>query len=357
MYKILIMICLIHMFQQTEVALSQETESADSKKFYSFTLDGNIPEALKLASSDGVSLKQDVRDEFLKRFGGDKDQSEFLLQKNSPVSDLLVIYRDYWRRAFFGGDTGGSDLKLGLTRFFNTKYAAGLRSDSTLNDDELDLFVKRYVNENGMHTTGFGMTGKFYDLLIWKNQSDTTYHFSLNGKDISPKVVFMTDFVTLGWEEYATLGKYYPGGWATKEAIFCVKDAYDLGSENFLVSYLAHEGQHFEDYKLFPELSSTDLEYRAKLVELAMASRTLYRTISFFISNADSSSTNPHTAANYFVIRDLSRALFRRDFISEAEQWEGVPENIINKESALLLESNTLELLSIGREVKNYIRP
>ncbi len=357
MNKIIIMAALTLLLQQTDDALSQETESAESRKFYSYTLDGNIPEALKLVSSEGVSLKEDIRDEFMKRFGGDRDQSEFLLQKNSPVSDLLLIYRDYWRNAFFGGDADGSDLKLRLTRFFNTMYAAGFRSDSTLSSDELDAFVKKYVNENGMHTTGFGMTGKFYDLLIWKNQSDTAYHFSLNGRDISPKVVFMTDFVTLGWEEYATLGKYYPGGWATKEAIFCVKDAYDLESENFLVSYLAHEGQHFEDYKLFPELSSTDLEYRAKLVELAMADKTLYRTISFFISNADSSSSNPHTAANYFVIRDLSRSLFRKEFVTDPVQWEGVPANIINKESGLLLESNTGELMSIGREVKNYIRP
>ena len=43
-----------------------------------------------------------------------------------------------------------------------------------------------------------------------------------------------------------------------------------------MISYLAHESRHFEDYQLFPKLKSADLEYRAKLTELSMANETLY---------------------------------------------------------------------------------
>jgi len=89
--------------------------------------------------------------------------------------------------------------------------------------------------------------------------------FNLLDEELKVKVVLMTDFATLGWEEYATLGTYYPGGWATDDALYCVKDAYDLNSETFLVSYLAHESRHFSDYKLFDKkLSGAELEYRAK---------------------------------------------------------------------------------------------
>lgn len=94
----------------------------------------------------------------------------------------------------------------------------------------------------------------------------------------------MDEFVTLGWTEFATMDKYHPGGWATDDALNCVKKAYDVSSETFLISYLAHEGRHCSDYKHFPKLrNSADLEYRAKLTELSMADSTLLQLIVFLL--------------------------------------------------------------------------
>ena len=87
----------------------------------------------------------------------------------------------------------------------------------------------------------------------------------------------MEDFATLGWMEYATLGAHHPGGWTEEEGIYCVKKAYDVNSENFKISYLTHEARHFADKKLWPDLKSADLEYRAKLTELNLAQDTLLR--------------------------------------------------------------------------------
>ncbi|MGB3019276.1 MAG: hypothetical protein WBC65_15840 [Ignavibacteria bacterium] len=343
------------------MALTQQSSNNmfNAKKFYSLTLNGDIPEALQLLSSEQSLMNENelkIKNEFEKRFAGAEDESDFLIQKNSGINDLLLIYRDYWRRSFISGRNNDTVLKKELTYLFRNLYSSNEEAESTFEDDTLDIFLKRYVNENGLKTTGFGKTGKFYDLLVWKDEQDTVYEFDLNGRKISPRVVFMTGFVTLGWEEYATLGRHYPGGWATKEALFCVKEAYDLNSENFLVSYLAHEGQHFEDYKLFPKLSGTDLEYRAKLVELSMASESLLKTLTFFINNADYESDNAHSIANYCVIRDLSKVIFETEFVSDSEKWSALSLKNINEASLNLLEKNTEDLMNAGSEVVNFIK-
>jgi hypothetical protein len=358
--KVIFILIIILMILTTGDLFPQDESGFDRKKFYALALDGNIPAALTMLSSSGPVLKEDeakIREEFEKRFAKADDESEYLLMKNSPVSDMLVIYRDYWRSSFLSGRNLDTALKKELTGFFNAGYLLGLSRDSVLDDDNLDVLVKKYVNDNGMKTTGFAMTGKFYDLLIWRNEQDTVYEFELNGKKISQKVVFMSDFVTLGWEEYATLGRHYPGGWAATDAVYCVRDAYDVNSENFLISFLAHEGQHFEDYKQFPKLSGTDLEYRAKLVELSMARETLHSIVNFFLNNADRYSSNSHAIANYCVMRDLSREIFRKDLETDRELWEIVPAEIINRESLLLLNLNTENLKSEGSDVRNYIKP
>lgn len=335
------------------------TNKFNAKKFYSFLLDGDVPNALQLLSEEQSLLDENelrMKDEFEKRFSGEEDKSDFLKQKNSEINDLLVIFRDYWRESFINGKSNDISLKTELTDFF-TKVNPSINKVGPFEDDTLDILTKQYVNDKGLKTTGFGMTGKFYDLLVWKDEQDTAYEFDLNGRKISPKVVFMTGFVTLGWEEYATLGRHYPGGWATKDAIFCVKEAYDLNSESFLVSYLAHEGQHFEDYKLFPKLSGADLEYRSKLVELSLAKETLLTTLTFFINNAGYDSDNAHNVANYCVIRDLSSEMFGKDFVDDPEKWSELSFENINNASFMLLERNTEDLMNAGSDVVNFIKP
>ena len=165
----------------------------------------------------------------------------------------------------------------------------------------------------------------------------------------------MDNFITLGWEEYATLGKHYPGGW-TSDAIYCVKRAYDLKSEDFLVSLLAHEGRHFADNKLFPKLTSADLEYRAKFTELSIAKKTIYQLIDFFIDNANYESDNGHNIADYCVIRDLSKELFNVEFEKDKVKWHKINVLTINKIAYKLLQKNTKELKVIGRNVEKLIK-
>ena len=91
--------------------------------------------------------------------------------------------------------------------------------------------------------------------------------------------------------DYLTFGRYGTGGWASPDGtINCIEQAYDFESERFLVSLLKHEAQHIVDMKQFPGITPTELEYRAKLVELHYASDL--GLLQKFLSEADESKTN-----------------------------------------------------------------
>ena len=241
-----------------------------------------------------------------------------------------------------------------VTNYLIANYPPALHL--TRNEDSLDVYINKYVQSLGLHTTGFGRTGKFFDLLVWKNERDTTYSIYLKGEKINSRVIMMDNFITLGWEEYATLGVAYPGGWSTTEALYCVEKSYDLNSEHFLISYLAHEGRHFSDFILFPKLKSADLEYRAKLTELSMAQTTLYDLINFFIINSNYDSDNGHEVANYCAIRDISKIVFKTEFEKDINEWKKLSTKKINDAAYQAFVANTKALEKQGKDVEKYIK-
>lgn len=358
-FYLLSLLCLI-----AEITPANAQSSTDSIKFnypaiFSSALDGNISMVLKTIDVDSNKLSlrdRKMKNAFDTRFKFDSDKSIYP-QKSSAIDDLLLIYKNYWRKSLLDNASNfDAALRENVNIFLAKNYAPAKNLAASDIEDSTSRYLKMYVNSLHLHTTGFGKTGKLYDLLVWETEKDTTYSFKVAGETIKAPVVFMEDFITLGWEQYATLGRLHPGGWATKESLFCVKSAYDLSSETFLISYLAHEGRHFNDYLLFPKLESPDLEYRAKLVELGMAQTTLYTLIEFFIINANQTSENDHSFANYCVIRDLSGILFKKEFESDISKWKALPKEKINKAALKALDTNTKLLKKEGKDVSRFIK-
>ena len=338
--------------------ITNDSVRFDYKKIYAYCLDGDIPPVLSIMdsaqgrriSNEDLQFKKDLES----RFKFEHDGSNYLLSKSSVISPLLVIYHDYWRNGLLNPQQNqDSGLSETVTKFL--RAGVGPANELSADPDSIDKYEKLYIEQSGFHTTGFGKTGKLFDLLVWKTQKDTIYSFVQGDDRTSVRVVFMDDFITLGWEEFATLGRHYPGGWATPKELYCVKSAYDLKSELFLISYLAHESRHFADYKLFPKLKSADLEYRAKLTELSLAKTSLYQLIEFFIANANSKSENGHSVANYCAIRDLSKSLFNTEFEKDISKWKQLSPAVINKAAAEILQANTKTLQSMGPAVEHYI--
>ncbi len=346
-------------FSQAIQSQSSDTIKVDYEKIFSYCLDGNIKPALAIVTSYNPQYLSErdlkFKAQFENRFKNTTDESDFLETRKSSITELLKIYRDYWRMSLLDNSKSSDTiLMVNVTNYLIANYTPA--HDLTRNEDSHDVYVKNYIQSVGLHTTGFGKTGKYYDLLVWKNERDTTYSFYLNKEVINSRVVMMDNFITLGWEEYATLGRAYPGGWSTKEALFCVEKSYDLNSEQFLISYLAHKGRHFSDFISFPKLTSADLEYRAKLTELSMAQNTLFDIIKFFINNANYNSENGHEVANYCVIRDLSKILFKVDFEKDINEWKKLSTSKINDAAYQVLITNTKALEKRGNEVEKHIK-
>ncbi len=320
-----------------------QSQKVNYSNIYKLGLDADIKSVLPIVESyDSLQLiEKDAFfvNQFKERFMSDLDNSDYLKNHDSKINNLHLIYRDYWRESLLSNQNNDSLLFDNLANFLKKDYP-----NVTSNEDTLDVYFTKYIKSKGYYTTGLGRVGKLYDLLVWKAEKDTVYHIKNKVLNSKVRIVFMTDFVSLGWEEYATFGKYYPGGWAKTDRLFCVEDSYDLNSEKFKVSYLANEGQHFSDYKKFPNLTSYELEYRAKLVELALADERLLHLIEFYINNSNKESRNGHSKANYYVIANLSEQLFAIDFENNIEKWEQVGKTKINKTALELLKTNTKSL-------------
>lgn len=291
---------------------------SDDMRFYGMCLDANVSKALQY-------VPKNLAPEFEKRFKYETDQSDYLVKHTSVIDPLLAIFHNYWRKSLLDSTKKYEDA-------FNAEQQKFLNKES----------YKDYIRSKNLYSTdSIDKVGRLYDLLVWRKQTDTAYSFRIHKEKLHVRVVLMEDFISLGWEDYATLGKFYPGGWATPDALYCVSAAYDKKSENFLVSYLAHEGRHLNDYKLFPGIKGKDLEYRAKLTELSLLDTMLFKMIQFFISNANANSENDHNLADYYVIRDLSRKLFHKEFETDTAQWKLLSKKHINKTACQLLKENT----------------
>ena len=330
----------------------------DYNKILSYCLEGDVKSALKILKlndnkilfPNGLIFKY----KFDRRFKYATDESNYLERRKSQITELLTMYRNYWRAALLDSSKNyDSILMHNVTNFLINKYPPA--HNLIVNEDSLDIYQKRYIESFGLHTTGFGKTGKFYDLLVWKSEKEKNYSFKVGNETTSAAVVFMDDFITLGGRN-ATLGIAYPGGWATKKALYCLKKSYNLNSEKFKVSYLAHESRHFADYELFPKLKGADLEYRAKLTELSMAQNTLSELIEFFINNANYNSKDADSMADYCVIRDLSKTLFNVEFEKDISKWKKLSKERINKTAEAILVANTKALKLQGIGVETYIK-
>lgn len=278
---------------------------------------------------------------------------------DAEILALISIYREYWNDVLLklsSAEDAETKLSSAVTEYLYEKFFSrkNISKDTIKND--FTNYVSQYLESRGCFSAT-GKTAGIYDLLLWKKENPREYKVTLPESEVVVKVVFMQDVITMGWEDYATLGKYFPGGWATSTELNCVESEYDTTSENFTISYLKHEGQHFADYKAFPKLSGCDLEYRAKLVELAFANESLQNLISFFIKNSKYDRENPHAFASYCLIRDMSKKLFNSVGITDIEEWKKISTEKINKTANELLIENTKLLKAAGADtIENYIK-
>ena len=215
------------------------------------------------------------------------------------LNDILRQYQIYYRDVFYCGlpEAEAAD-----------KLRTRLKALLHLPDAGEELLTERLrsaFEAEGYHAL-FGKTQGYYGPYIWRDTVPTVYRVELPGGTAEYTVNILKGFVFRSWMDYLTFGRFGTGGWASPDGtINCIAQAYDFESERFLVSLLKHEAQHAVDMKRFPAITPTELECRAKLVELHYSGDL--GLLQKFVSEADESrADDSHAAASARIRREFA---------------------------------------------------
>ena len=311
-------------------------------RYDALALQGDLSGAESLFEGDPGPEARDLRDRFHARF---VERTEAHASVGDEFVDaVLAEYREYWADSLLRGsgeDHGLAELSRGLRGLLDARDLAPAPGADVLESLRAELERRGY---HGIH----GVTPPFHDLLLWRGEDRREYTVELTDGNQVVTVVFLSDFVSRGWSHFATFGRSSTGGWATREALFCLRESYDLESERFRVSYLQHEGRHFADYGKYPKLESADLEYRAKLTELVFARETRLELLQGFVRNASPNAAAPHSLANHAVVRDLSRIVFDAEEPVPILRWAELDPSELSEAARQLLVEHDSKLEERG---------
>jgi hypothetical protein len=222
------------------------------------------------------------------------------------VGTLEMNYVKYWHRSLTRPkqrEGAERELRSAISKLLKRP----IKSDSDF--DAAEGVISSDAEEHGFHVL-LGRTAPLRELMVWRKQTIEQRQVELPETRQSVIVYFLDDFVVRGWGSYATCERRSAGGWATEKGLFAVVPAYkSLQDETFSVRFLAHESQHFADKRTLPNLESWELEYRAKLVELALADASQASTVKLICENRAESKDSPHGYADSHVVDDVTKFL------------------------------------------------
>ena len=322
--------------------ISCQSQSADPTlpydEIYAHCLDGNVLPAVEILKREKGSNQKDreFKAHFLRRFGGVVDSTEI---NDNRLKELVSYFREYWHKSLLNrGQEYERELMGKVIPYLMKNYSKA--RETKIGPDNIGTILSDYIHSEGFYTRDrVSKLDPYVDLVIWSEQKDSIYTVDLDGNEFGVKVVCLNDFITKGWTDYATLGSHFSGGWTQDDGIYYVGNSYDIDSEEFKVSLIAHEARHFLDHQKYPDMSNDRMEYRGKLTELSLAKESLYNLISFFIANAAEESEVAHSVANYMLIHNLSKKIFNKDYVTDLNQWKSKDIPTINKVAAELLDS------------------
>ncbi|HYX46048.1 MAG TPA: hypothetical protein VE820_04410 [Sphingomicrobium sp.] len=214
---------------------------------------------------------------------------------------VLAIYYSYWYAALTRPDVRNQEerrLDASLRKLLKARTGA-----------DLDVLLKKRLGAAGLHSLE-GRTGLLRELMVWRKQEEVDTPVALPEAQFRVKVYYLDGFKSFGWSYYATCGRSSTGGWTTDGGLYVVVPRYDsLRDEQFRVSFLAHEAQHFADKARFKDLKPWELEFRAKLVEVALAEKTRTDVLDSFVDDQGDDPADAHSYADRKLLADLTKRL------------------------------------------------
>ncbi|GAA3934866.1 hypothetical protein [Luteimonas lutimaris] len=221
------------------------------------------------------------------------------------VRDVLWTYQAYWWRALADPAHRDAQAEALLQRL---RALLGPEADGAQDFEALEPVLSAKLLEHGYHALQ-GLTPPLRELMLWRSEDVREYDVALPEGPQHVTVHLLDDFAAWGWSHYARCGLGSNGGWTTDDAVYAVRPGYpDLDGEKFQVSLLGHEGQHFADKQRW-QLEAWELEYRAKLTELALADRTSHDLLEKFGQSHGADSSMPHPYADEQALAAIRRQL------------------------------------------------
>lgn len=317
-------------------------------RYIAMAIQGDLRRAHRMLDGE----EQDRTAEFLELRGRFRERFVDRTEPRDPgtgiglLDDVVSTYRNYWNNSLLG------DLPQAV-------------QDSILEQTLREMLLKRNPDAGAPGVYGrveasirrLGLEAlavfapPFQDLFVWKRRQDEDFNVKLTDQVRAVKVAFLSDFVSLGWKNYAALGLATTTGWAEDGVLYCVEKSYLPGTERFEVSFLKHETRHLADLERFPQLSSADLEYRAKLTELAFASQTLPDLLDDFSAKSAPHSGSAHGEANFRVLHDLHTELSDGPASGKHRWWGAFSTGRINAAARRLLQLDTAAREAAGRSL------
>jgi hypothetical protein len=316
-------------------------------RYVAIAIQGDLQPALPLldeVDDSSPAADRELAEQFRQRF---ISQSEVSADASGDafVDNIVTLYRNYWARALLPARGHAIESHtLEATLAASLRLLVGSDPEPRL-DSSNDPYaaLRQALEARGLHAV-VAPAPPLQDLLIWQNQAEQQYEIELTDQVTMVKVVFMSDFHSLGWKHYATLGLASTTGWVDGGILYCVEWAYAPGTEAFEVSYLKHEGRHLADLERFPGLPAAELEYRAKLTELAFASSTQRRLLDDFTTKSAVNPESPHAEANFRVTRELWSELNGSPFPGGSQAWMSVSRDRVSRAARRLLAEDTARL-------------
>lgn len=294
-----------------------------SSNYYALISQGKLIEALeylKLYPNKSKTIK--------KYFSLFQEDNIRYKSKSSEINNIVSIYHEYYKKIFWEGINKKDAFNYLCTQFsktfdFSLPEEIGHEELVDFWDDHIEDRIERLVEDEGYNYLG-GKTQGFYGPYIWKKNVLKTYKVKLPDGYTNYSVYMAKGFVSKSWMSYISFDKIGTGGWTGKDgSIYCVWKSYrrQILLPKFQIHFLKHEAQHSVDLIKNKEMSSVDLEYRAKLVELIYSKKI--KCFNRFLLQADGEDeTNSHSYASYLIISRLSERIFKEDYVSDSNKWK-----------------------------------
>lgn len=279
-------------------------ERYDMQKYLSFLVKGNLHEAINyLEAFPG-------HDKILKEYNDIfKHNKEVTRTNNKVINELDKIYQNYYKDVFWFKE----NHVIAETELFKNLWKFCGCDESIEKNSYIETEVEKIVRSEGYDFLG-GNTAGYYGPYIWKGSKREVYDVELPSGIEKYSVIMMDGFITKSWLDFLSLGKAGTGGWIREDGtLCCISSMYDTMSPEFNISFLKHEAQHDYDIRMFPQIMSEELEYRAKLVELVYwKDEEVLKKIYFEADNSDAKNT--HSIASHRIISNLSEKLFEVNY-------------------------------------------